>query len=413
MARKYTILKVLIQNLNKGFTLIELIFGLLIMLIVGGLAMNALVEASKTASNDKRNIDSSQNLSAVLEIIGNDIKQAGENINDGNFPVISIAPNTDVTVPAPMTGSSKITIRRAFTSPLNLCEPVAAAATVTSLIVANNSLTGTNPNCSTAGSLTHSQVLLAGATTPTALAPTITRPTTLMSARDKRCQVDDININYDNFPKTTDYCLTPANPAREKVRAAMYEAGNLWAFDYTNDDQTTTGTPTPAANTKFQISIANPSPATPTVAYPYDKPIYLIEERIYTLDINGNLKVQRDGASFANAETLISGMKTFNVSARVYADKTTKTSDAIDGTVADMPTTRRCVSTIPNYICAFKSSAFPNDDWKKLQGIKVELQTRYDPTGRGTEAEAIVKTPQEIEKLKATAEFFPRNVLSK
>ena len=60
MQTKYTILKALIQNSNKnpGFTLLELIVGLSIMVLVGGFAMNAFVDSSKTFSNDKKNIDS-------------------------------------------------------------------------------------------------------------------------------------------------------------------------------------------------------------------------------------------------------------------------------------------------------------------------------------------------------------------
>ena len=75
MAPKYTILKVLIQNLSKidkrtkGFTLLELIIGLSIMLIVGGLAMNAFVQASISFNRDQKSINSNQNLSAILEVI--------------------------------------------------------------------------------------------------------------------------------------------------------------------------------------------------------------------------------------------------------------------------------------------------------------------------------------------------------
>ena len=52
----------------QGFTLIELIFGLLVMVIVGGLAMNALIDVSTGLNKDKRSIDSSQNISAVLDV---------------------------------------------------------------------------------------------------------------------------------------------------------------------------------------------------------------------------------------------------------------------------------------------------------------------------------------------------------
>jgi hypothetical protein len=79
----------------------------------------------------------------------------------------------------------------------------------------------------------------------------------------------------------------------------------------------------------------------------------------------------------------------------------------------------------PYYICSF--NAVPTgsplgtlpvvDDWKTLQGIKVELQAKYDSTGRSAEGanpnldSDVVKN--EKKKLTVAAEFFPRNVLSK
>lgn len=398
MARKSTILKVLIQNLSKGFTLIELIIGLLIFTIVGGLAMNALVESSKSFSQAKKNIDSSQNLSAILELIGNDIKQAGEQMNDGLFPVIVIQPNSDT---GSMSGSSKITIRRALTSPLTLCESIAGTSAIGSntIVVTDDAQGSISANCKPGTLVTTS----------------VTRPAALMEARNYRCKLDNINADYSST--TTDFCLTTkATPDLEKVRAAMSDsAGNIRIFDYVDDSVVT-------ANTKFNISIANLTASTPstTTTYNVGSPIYLIEERIYTLDSSGNLQLQRDGGS---AQTLISGISKFNVSARVYGDKTTKASDAIDpaSTIANttnvLPLARRCTPLVPYYICNFNSyvpAGSPagtrpvSDDWKTLQGIKVELRAKYDPTGRNA-----TPTDQDNAKLSATAEFFPRNVLSK
>jgi prepilin-type N-terminal cleavage/methylation domain-containing protein len=387
MALKYTILKVLIQNLNKGFTLIELIFGLLIMTIVGGLAMNALVEASKTASNDKRNIDSSQNLSAVLEIIGNDIKQSGEQINDGKFPVIKIE-NIATATTTLKADSSRITIRRALMSPLNLCLSPTAGVAITSLVVADNTKKTTNPNCK-------SDPL------PTTTLPSPIRPTILRDARNYRCKLDDPNADYSST--TTDFCRTSkASPDLEKVRAAMSDlSGNIWTFDYV-DDSDNVGTTDP----KFNMTIGS---STPPIVYPLDTPIYLIEERIYTLDPNGNLNLQRDGE--ATPVTLISGIEKFNVSARVYSDVITKAIEADPSnactTVEDPDTPSSPTADNPKYACSFN----PSDatyNWKTLAGVKVKLQARYDPTGRNA-----TPTTADTEKLSARAEFFPRNVLSK
>jgi type II secretory pathway pseudopilin PulG len=388
MAQKYTILKALIQTSNKGFTLIELLVGLVITFTITGLAFDAFINSSNTFRNDQRNIDNSQNLSAILEIVGNDIQQSGEQISEGTFPVIKIEPNTDA---GSMSGSSKITIRRSLLSPLTLCEAVTPATTVTSLVVINDSL---GSNCSASPSTTNIQQL--SGSTPAAITPSIIRPTnTLMAARKYRCKLDDPTINYgvyDAAPYTlttsVDFCLPskPTSPAPdlEKIRAAMSDgSGNIWTFDYVNDAVDTTTT---LPNTKFNISIANMVLPSTTGTYSVGTtPIYLIEERIYTLDSAGNLNMQKDGGT---PGTLIKGIEKFNISAKVYSDKNTKTID-------------------PTYRSDFNPST-SGYDWKALAGVKVDLQAKYDPTGRNA-----TPTDADIAKLSARAEFFPRNVLSK
>jgi prepilin-type N-terminal cleavage/methylation domain-containing protein len=407
MTRKSTISKVLIHHSTKGFTLVELIVGLAIMSIVGGLALNSLVEAGKGYSTDKRNIESSQNLSAVLEMVGNDIKQAGEQISDSRFPVVVIVPNTDT---ESMPGSSKITIRRALAPSLTLCENIAAAASGrTSLIVADSSLDA-NLNCdiTAASTSTSTTELLPSATTATPLAPEVTRQNSLMTARAARCKLDEPSINYTSFPSTTDFCQAtkPTAPAidREKVRAAMADAvGNIWTFDYLDDSVTTIGTTTTHSMTIGRVNpttqAVSPATATPA-AYPTNTAIYLIEERTYSLAANGDLQLTRDGET--TPQTLISGIDRFNVASKIYLDpaaKTINTAPANACTAAEDSD-----ANASQYACRFNAG----DDWKTLAGIKVKLQAKYDPSGRNA-----TPTTADTDKLTARAEFFPRNVLSR
>jgi prepilin-type N-terminal cleavage/methylation domain-containing protein len=398
MAQKYTILKVIIQNFSrtnktsKGFTLIELIVGLSIMLIVGGLAMNALVQSSISFNKDKKSIDSNQNISAVLEIIGNDIKQSGENINESKFPVIRIEPNTDS---SNMPNSSKITIRRALISPLTLCEAITSTSTNTTLIVADESQA--EPNCKL-GTLS--------------TVGTIVRPSGLKEARNKRCQLDNINGDY-TAPTTNDFCLTTkATPDLEKVSAALSDNnGHVRKFEYV-DDRLVSG-----STNKYEIVMSSGGLSADTNTYGIGKPIYLIEERVYKLNSDGSFKLQIDGGI---EQTLIKGIQKFNVSARVYGNKDTKEPDTISPAATPvapnlLPLTRRCDSTIPYYICQFNTTSV--DDWKTLQGVKVQLQAKYDSTGRAAESSTnsgdIAQVANDKDKLTVEAEFFPRNVLSK
>jgi prepilin-type N-terminal cleavage/methylation domain-containing protein len=424
MARKSTISKVLIHHSTKGFTLLELIIGLVIMSLVGGLALNAIVEAGKSYGNDRRNIESNQNLSAVLELVGNDIKQAGEQISENTFPVVSIEPNTDA---GSMVGSSKITIRRALAPRLTLCQDIPASASGrTSLIVADSTLTA-DPTCNitAASTSTNTNVLLPGTTSATALSPAITRQTSLINARNTRCMLDEPSIKYDTLINTdpltdndndrdTDFCrpTKPVAPAidRERVRAAMVDAtGVIWTFDYLDDGGTDTTQYTMTIGQVNPITQAvSPANTSPPVAYPSGTAIYLIEERTYSLAANGDLLLQREGE--ASPQPLMSGIRSFNVSAKIYSNTTTKTIEPTPTnacTVAQDPDTPTSPTAAnPKYSCTFTPGAAY--DWKTLAGIKVKLQAKYDSTGQGA-----TPTTTQLDKLTARAEYFPRNVLSR
>jgi hypothetical protein len=410
MARKHTISKVLIRtSVTKGFTLIELLVGLSITFLIGGFAMNAFINASSMYSKDKRDIDSNQNLSAILEIVGIDVQQTGEQITDSNFPAVTFQPNTDT---GSMSGSSKITIRRALVPALTLCQPIAVGATATTLVVADNSQA--NTSCQS-GTLSTNTSVADPPAAASALTPSISRPAPLMAARNYRCKLD--NINGDYTAVNTDFCkTTPPSPSVEIVRAAISDqTGNIRTFNYTGDSDitipATTATPPVAAIPKFNITIDSLSASTPVDnGYVVGNPIYLIEERIYSLTSDGKLLLQVDAGT---PQTLIKGIQKFNISARVYGDTSNKTSDTIDAATTPvapnlLPKARRCDATIPYYICQFKSATYPTDSWKTLQGIKIEIQGQYDPTGRSA-----TPTQKDIDKLTAVAEFFPRNILSK
>jgi prepilin-type N-terminal cleavage/methylation domain-containing protein len=489
MAQKYTILKVIIQNFSKtnktskGFTLIELIVGLSIMLIVGGLAMNALIQASTSFNKDKKSIDSSQNMSTILEMIGNDIKQSGENINDANFPAVEfkIADAAETTLKA---GSSKVIIRRALISPLTLCENIGVNQSFTAgtnLLVANNSKTTVDlsANCDVGTSSSPLSVYRIP-TTVTDPAPPTTTPATvttissyyppssvtnpypitpaplalklplaLRKVRDYRCNTNP-NTVYDSAANAgADFCsLVP----EAKLRIAISNGrGQILTFNQTgevvatttadtvvNDNATndttsakkyqiTIGKSSPAipvaptdAITKNNYNITVPVPTTPpapasTIAYPIGSPIYVIEERVYTLTSDNKLQLSIDGKA---AETLVKKIDNFRVSAKTYTDSknriiqpTPAANLCVDDTAlpfAAQPATAS--ETDPKYICQFNyfGTTTGTADWKTLAGIKIEIQTKYDGTGQNATA-----TAADTSKLYAVSEFFPRNVLSK
>jgi prepilin-type N-terminal cleavage/methylation domain-containing protein len=492
MVPKYTILKVIIQSFskldksNKGFTLIELIVSMSIILIVGGLAMSALVQSSISFNKDKKNIDSSQSLSAVLEVIGSDIRQSGENINDPNFPVIEFVANTET---GSMPNSSKIIVRRALTTRLTLCDPL-FTPTATSIIVADNlpATVTASSNCdigTAASPLSVYRVattVIAPApptTVPATTAPVITTyypqaagsfnpyptspapldlklPLALRKVRDYRCNTDP-NTNYDSAANVgADFCSLVPNA---KVRIAVSSSdGQLLIFNQTgevaNATADTTVNPDPSVlptsstkrysitvNRTFDSGDATAVPPVPpdtaianntknsasTINYNIGDPIYVIDERVYTLTNDGSFKVSVNGAP---PEILIKKIANFRVSARTYTNSTDRevnpapTSDVCTvpaGTsFAEQPTTPDVNN--PKYICKFNYftgvTTADKANWKTLAGIKVELQTKYDGTGKDAEHPTdptldSAQVKNDKKKLVAVAEFFSRNVLSK
>jgi prepilin-type N-terminal cleavage/methylation domain-containing protein len=430
MAQKYTILKAITRTSNKGFTLLELLVGMIITLIIGGLAMQAFINASATFSKDKKSIESDQNLSAILQIIGDDIKQSGENINDNNFPTIEFTTNTDA---GSLSGSSKITVRRALSDPLTLCEAITAnpSPLPTSLTIADNTpaTVTASANCDV-GTAT-SQLLVSRPSTSdifpvtaTTIFPQISSksqlfPSALRKARDYRCQLDEPNPTtpYDDASQAiVDFC---GGSASEIVRVAVSDGkGHILVFNqtdetsgtptFTNPADTAAATPTPVRKYSIVVNTTSIPPAINTrnqaVPYPIGSPIYLFEERVYTLDNNNNLKVSVNGGT---ASTLIKKIAKFNVSARIYSDNVAKTVNSAPDAPCPAPNTQ--------YTCTFNSSTTttatttdPTYNWKNLAGVKIELQAQYDGTGQNA-----TPTTADTDKLTATAEFFPRNVMSK
>jgi type II secretory pathway pseudopilin PulG len=435
MAQKYTILKVLIHNSSKvrnsqqGFTLIELIAGLLMTLIVGSLAMNAFVDASTSFNKDKRNIESNQNLSAVLEIIGSDIRQAGEGINDSNFPVIefSLDPNNTNASTAANTlnpqASSRIIIRRSVSPTLTLCQDIPGDGSALPNIINVADTVSTSTNCKF-----------------TAAAPALFPPSsvtssplnTLISTREYRCQLDQLNSEY--LSTTSDLCGTASSTGSEVLRAAISDGnGHIRTFNYYDDNFNVTTSPT-QYYIKTAMTAGDPTDVTKNKTVPYSVgsslPIYLIEERVYALDNSGNLTLTINGGT---SQILIKKISQFNISARLYTNTldrivnptptvpattstptvttTISSSDFICPTGSNQPTAAAATLANPQYICQFNYNTLATDvpmKWKQLAGVRVSLQAKYDGTGQSSTASDADKA-----KLQSVAEYFPRNVLSK
>jgi hypothetical protein len=217
--------------------------------------------------------------------------------------------------------------------------------------------------------------------------------------------------------------------ASEKVRIAVSDTkGHFLLFNQTGESSAVTGNTADTAVAPFvkKYKIIVNTTGIPTainarnkaVAYTVSStanPIYLIEERVYTLDSNGNLQVSIDGGA---ASTLIKKIAKFTVSARLYQDpvaRTPKTDPAAPCVTTPAASANTQFLADSTYTCQFNGSntttataSDPVDNWKRLAGVKIQVQGQYD--GRGQNA---TPTQTDLDKITAASEFFPRNVLSK
>jgi hypothetical protein len=355
---------------------VELLLGLIIMSLALSFAFQAIIETSTNFEVSTRDLQVNQSNLSLLTVIGENIKEAGENIGEPLFPVIEISANSDANA---MPGSSKITIRRGVVSALETCAVMPALANG-SLIALNGPTVG-----STACSLPIS----------------FTGSSNAAKARRYRCTQDTPGVDISNL--NTDFCGGTVNETALGMVAD--KAGNYRSFKYTGESNF--GTPNVISLTISNLASSRPDA---TIVYPAKSSIYILQERTYRLDNQGILSVEFDQSG--QKLQLLEKIRQFKVAAKVYSDKTNQILDPVDGT-AGLPISRRCDSTIPSYICQFnttKNADLSNkaDDWKSLAAIRVSISAAYDSRGRSSSPSA-----KDLQALEAITEYFPRNVFSR
>lgn len=125
---------------NSGFSLIELIVAMAVSSIIIVLASQALLQTQSSFSRDQRRVSANQKMSSVLELVGREIRQAGELITDPDFPTIQVVP-----LSAGENAPVSLIIYRAISTPISMCTTHADGAAVNRLFFAVN--TATNLTC--------------------------------------------------------------------------------------------------------------------------------------------------------------------------------------------------------------------------------------------------------------------------
>jgi type IV pilus assembly protein PilW len=130
---------------DKGFTLIELLVTSVLGLIMLALTLSATTSNRRLYKYDLVRTRINQNMRSALDIMGIDVRQAGENLFS-TFPAIEIVNGASGT-------PDDLVIRRNLLDEVyNVCLPIAAGSGNSTVIVADNSVA--QPGCDKTSNLT-------------------------------------------------------------------------------------------------------------------------------------------------------------------------------------------------------------------------------------------------------------------
>jgi hypothetical protein len=384
-----------------------------------------LSEQRRWVLGDQVRANANDNLRLASDLIGQDIKQAGERLeSDTLLPGISIIPGTSG---APSTLTLQ---RQLLTEKLPVCQTIGAASTTATIDVSvlNGNISGTNygsaiPNC------TYSYSAPTGgepSSTLTALRPT----DNLRAWRTFRCtQNASAASNTDPCTATTNsdtawaYIHDPVNNRGEFFQYSTEESGSCLS---------TTVFPAPTSRTCQKIRRVGSTPWQYTYTYDPAGPVsaqpqlYLLEEREYSLisdaatsatdDYILRIRVNRQAY-----KRMANQVKDFQVWAKVPASYHSAPYSAPGNwncaAGGSAPTAPNPTAPTQWYCTAFNVNVTNTDpvqrlqylkDWQDLLGVRITL-TGINPN----EQLLKVDSTSANNALKLSSEFFPRNVFSK
>jgi len=146
MAKRFTPSKRFIRNSVSGMVLSELIVAVLVAFLVLGIALQLAAYNRTLYLQDQNHNQVNQNLRAAMDIVGTDVKQAGEQIQLPLFPVISV--QQDNTNTSGVTVSDLIIRRNLIGNPLPVCQNINLPANQNTTSILVNDTTSTIAGCS-------------------------------------------------------------------------------------------------------------------------------------------------------------------------------------------------------------------------------------------------------------------------
>jgi Tfp pilus assembly protein PilE len=406
MSNKNFKLRLQYLNLSRGFTLGEMLVGMALTSVLGIIATQSIVSISKNFTQDQNTTANSQKMSLVLEIIGREIRQAGEFVTDDDFPVIQVKPRG--------TKGASIIIYRAISEPIYLCKQYTTGAAVTELTFATDRLAAGAPNASS---------------------PACTVETA------------DLRLPSDTFPgKKIDGWITPRTNSTTLIGATPVLPGAIYdsttktiiPFIYSGEQKinsTIGGSLTLQVRTSSFTSARVINPLLNN-AIAVGNTAYLVQKREYLL-CGTRLMVRTDSnieaAAIANPLQDPGNADPACQTANNATDPTASVDTVATGidTLNITMVTRLSNLTAPQDPANAKNAAFPilpltppvspsnERTWQHIQGVNIDIRS-LDPLGSqtGSAFGRNVNSLSQPEKDKAIASFstqgtfYPRNVLS-
>jgi len=378
MVKQFILLKQFIHDSNKGFTLLELLVTLVVASIITGLALKLIVDQRQLFLNDQIRTQTNQNLRASLDLVGADIKQAGERLTTSTLPVIKIINGATADDP------DELVLQRLIIDQiLPVCQTVTKNTTQSTIEVAQRGGVGL---CNASFS-----------------SPTDILPISLNQWKDSRCVRDGIpgcarttNINR---VTTTNRCAEEKDGIdRECLWAYIYDPANnrgeffLYGFEDPKD------TPNTSTNT-YRIHRVDGGTWQNTYTYSNTSAtnpiLYILEERRYRLVANGSddkvleltINQQTSPNFLVDKQTspirLVNQLSNFKVQA-LMQNNITPSPRVNFNNPASLPT------------------APAVDDWKQIKAIEIKV------TARNT-----APNSTKVSNPTSSAKFFPRNISSK
>jgi prepilin-type N-terminal cleavage/methylation domain-containing protein len=369
-------------NQEQGFTLIELLVGMVLTTIVAGLAMQALVKTQSSFSEDQKKVENSQKMSSVLEVVGREIKQAGELIVESNFPIIQVKSLN--------TGADKgasIIIYRALSEPISICQEYAAGTARTSFFFA------TDKKVPTAG--IDNNETKQYCTVDPGVAPNLAiSGTDTLPSKQQQGWVNQRNLT-----------------SNQKALGMLYSIadGTIQSFVYTGESA-----PVFTAGGSLNLKIDIDS-FTPSKKINIGDTAYLVEKKEYLvcgtdLKVRTNSIVESDNSlanpacnnpnssdPMAKLETVATNIKKMDVK---------MTTRLLATLAAPMPSPE---IKSANAIFPIVDTTTPSNNrgWQNIQGININIIS-IDPFNRDFAS----LSDKEKAKISAEGSFYPRNVLS-